>query len=257
MKMMMMNNQQAGGNQFSKLLFSMARGGAGGGKRNYVMTADDLSLSQSSTHTVAEASKVLVEPSNKTTATRLTRRVHFEEEHNVYYDAPSYSKKTSTKKNGQEQPKNMWADRWYSSDEYSQMKEAHKRACRKLHRVVEESLAGQEFEDSHIEAILTAYHACDQGYMAKSFCLTIGLGCENAALARTGMEQVVINAGIARGLKQRRRLRLLEQVVHLCVHEHFPSLSQQQLAELIRERCTEITEPARLFAIAIGHANAL
>ncbi|KAL7574373.1 hypothetical protein ACA910_008474 [Epithemia clementina (nom. ined.)] len=168
--------------------------------------------------------------------------------------------KNHKNKNGQDL---VWADRWYTSDEYNQMKASHKKECRKLHRIVVDSVAGNESDDNHIDAILTAYQACDQGYMSKSLWLTIGLAAESDkttqqhALERTGMEQVVVNAGIARGLKQRRRQRLLEQVVCLYVPEHFSSLSQQQLAELIRERCTEITEPAQLFAMAIGHANAL
>ncbi|KAL7574364.1 hypothetical protein ACA910_008465 [Epithemia clementina (nom. ined.)] len=270
MKMMRMNHE-AGGNQFSKLFLSMAIGTtAGGGRRKYEVTAhvdevtthvDDSSLSQSSTHTVTETPKVALPP-NKTTTHRICSSVHFQEEHNVYYDALSYpmpKKNIKTITDQQKQQPNQWADCWYTSNECDQMKEAYLNDCHKLQRLVVDSLAGKETEDNHIEAILMAYEACDQGYISKSVWLTIGSACERFR-DRAGMEHVIVDAGIAgiaRDRKHRRRQRLLEQVMHLCVPERFPSLSKQQLAELIRERCSDITEPARLFALAVGQANDL
>ncbi|KAL7574359.1 hypothetical protein ACA910_008461 [Epithemia clementina (nom. ined.)] len=268
---MMRMNHQAGGNQFSKLFLSMAlKGTAGEGRREYEVTAhvdeltahvDDLSLSQSSTHTVAETPKITV-TANKTTTHRICRSVHFQEEHNVYYDALSYPmpKKDDKNRTGQrKQQPNQRADCWYTSDECDQMKEAYLKDCRQLQRLVADSLAGKETEDNHIEAILMAYETCDQGHMSKPVWLTIGSACERLR-DRAGMEHVIVDAGIAgiaRDRKQRRRQRLLEQGMHLCVPERFPSLSKQQLAELLRERCSDITEPSRLFALAVGQANAL
>ncbi|KAL7574374.1 hypothetical protein ACA910_008475 [Epithemia clementina (nom. ined.)] len=75
---MISNHHQVGGNHFSKFMSSMTRGK----RKDVTVHADDLSLSQSSTHTVDEAFKVLVTPTPKSLS-RVRRSVHFEEDHNV------------------------------------------------------------------------------------------------------------------------------------------------------------------------------
>lgn len=239
---------------------------------------DDMSWSQSSTHTAVARCKDQgeVDLSLQQDVLSFSRRsahrnVQFDEKQNVYYDSPSRSLEmdggivslpTSRPAANDEDEDHRWSDRWYTSQEYHQMKEDHKKACRKLYRTVLQSLPEDGDGDRHINALLDAYRACEQVSMPSNMWLTIGiLGCTTqggpaCVLARTGMEQVVISAGIRRGIKQLRRQRLVEQVVHLCTAQNYPLLTPLQLAEMIQERCHEITRPSRLFAQVVGQANA-
>ena len=150
---------------------------------------------------------------------------------------------------------------WYTSEESQQMKEAHKTACRSLHRQIKESLHDP---DAHAHAILVAYHACDRGHMTPSLWSAIG-SCSDAGpssspsshlVTRMGLEQVVINAAVSRDHKRRRRQRLIEEAVYECIPENHATFSVEFLAEVLRERCHVISRPARLFALAVGQAQA-
>ena len=216
-------------------------------------------LSLCSTHTAVDQNKQLVpETVDQAFLQRPHRTVQFDENKNVSYGRPVYPSSASIDPEDEED----WTETWYTSAEYHQMKENHKKNCRKFYRKVMACLKKkQDHQDQHIDALMAAYASCDRGFL--SSCLVEAIGVAAAEVSETtsvtdrlGLEPLVIHAGFSHGTKQIRRQRLVEQAVYLCVPENYSYLSSNQLSELIAERCQHISRPSRLFALALGQANA-
>uniref|UniRef100_A0A7S2YNE5 Uncharacterized protein n=1 Tax=Entomoneis paludosa TaxID=265537 RepID=A0A7S2YNE5_9STRA len=183
-----------------------------------------------------------------TTEVMRSRGVSFDESQNLYHEVPMEDSSHKEEHSGR--------SRWYKRDDFDRMKEQTRRTNKRLRKALDDG--DQHLEEStndlYVSALEQAYDACccmgtwpstrEQEELKKLL--------QQCPPRVTGLERKLVKAAVMD--KRFRRVQLLYTAN--CLHYDYPTLDQDELAELLREKCQEISRPSVLFAQHMGWARA-
>ena len=106
-------------------------------------------------------------------------------------------------------------------------------------------------DDLDADVLKVAYSSCCDGALTKTQVKSMKSYLESEPVA-VGLEQNIISSCVSD--KRQRRGKLLELVCNL--HHDHPNLSRDDLSERLRQKCKDISRPARIYALSIGQAQA-
>ncbi|KAL7560775.1 hypothetical protein ACA910_005342 [Epithemia clementina (nom. ined.)] len=211
-----------------RIIFTKARNSIS--QRPLALEDDDDVSSQSSTQPVERYSQ-------KTK--NAERRVCFNEHKNEYFDCPSYMVL----------PPHEHIAVWYSKEECKRMKETFRNNISEMERCKDAKVLSK------------AYSACRKGTLCKSQVNAVALYLQSSDRSSSsttagsscgvGLEQQLVSAAVSD--KHKRRERLVQLIYDLPLAH--ASLSEDEVAELLRDKCMSISRPARMFAMGIGQAQ--
>mmetsp|Transcript_16476 Transcript_16476/g.33993 ORF Transcript_16476/g.33993 Transcript_16476/m.33993 type:complete len:223 (-) Transcript_16476:34-702(-) len=137
---------------------------------------------------------------------------------------------------------------WYTPEENEEMKAANQYSTKVARRTAS---AGAASADSYVGALEQVYECCCQGKLATQELQQALQTQLQLQPARTGLEQKVVKS-VANGRQSRREQ--MTQLVYNIQSEH-PHLSKAELAKLMQKQSSQISLPARLFALQVAQAS--